>query len=126
MLTGEIKSFDDIPEGDYRRMVPRFQPDVFETNLRLVREVERLAASKGVAPGQIAIGWVLALNRRPGMPRIIPIPGASRPERVRENAVEVELSDEELDELDRISKELAPVGNRYPDHGMALLDTSSE
>ncbi|KAL2161518.1 hypothetical protein VTH06DRAFT_8080 [Thermothelomyces fergusii] len=126
MLTGAIKSFDDIPEGDYRRMVPRFQPDVFETNLRLVREVEKLAARKGVKPGQVAIGWVLALNKRPGMPRIIPIPGASRPERVRENAVEVELSDEELAELDRLVRELAPVGARYPEHGMKLLDTSTE
>jgi pyridoxine 4-dehydrogenase len=68
---------------------------------------------------------VLALGRRPGMPRIIPIPGASRPERVRENAVEVELSEEEMAELERIARELAPVGTRYPELMMKALDTST-
>jgi aryl-alcohol dehydrogenase-like predicted oxidoreductase len=57
MLTGQIQSPDDIPEGDFRRTTPRFQPDVFEGNLRLVREVEKLAARKGCTPGQVAIGW---------------------------------------------------------------------
>lgn len=99
---------------------------MFERNLRLVHEVEKLAAKKGCTPGQVAIGWVLALSRRPGMPRIIPIPGASRPERVRENAVEVELSEEEMAELDRIVKEFVPVGDRYPEHQMSALDTSTE
>ena len=126
MLTGQIKSFDDIPENDYRRTVPRFQPEVFETNLRMVREVEKLAARKGCTSGQVAIGWVLALGRRPGMPRIIPIPGASRPERVTENAVEVALSEEDMVELERLAREFAPVGTRYAAHAMEKLDTSTE
>lgn len=126
MLTGQIKSFDDLPEGDWRRSVPRFQPAVFEQNLQLVREVQQLAAKKGCTPGQLAIGWVLALNRRPGMPTIIPIPGASRPERVRENAVEVEVTEEEMEELEKIAKEYAPLGERYAAHGMKHLDTSTE
>ncbi|KAK4033124.1 NADP-dependent oxidoreductase domain-containing protein [Parachaetomium inaequale] len=126
MLTGQLKSFDDIPENDYRRAVPRFQPEVFETNLRLVREVEKLAARKGCTSGQVAIGWVLALSRRPDMPRIIPIPGASRPERVIENAVEVDLSEEDMVELERLTKEFAPEGDRYAAHSMANLDTSTE
>ncbi|KAL2133805.1 hypothetical protein VTI74DRAFT_1662 [Chaetomium olivicolor] len=125
MLTGQIKSPDDLPEGDMRRNYPRFQPDAFEVNLRLVREVEKLAARKGCTPAQVAIGWVVALGRRPGMPKIIPIPGASTPERVRENAVEVELTDEDMAELDRILREFAPAGTRYPEHGMQALDTST-
>ncbi|KAL1837184.1 hypothetical protein VTJ49DRAFT_4175 [Mycothermus thermophilus] len=125
MLTGRFKSPADFPEGDHRRILPRFQQHVFETNLRLGREVERLAAQKGCTPAQVAIGWVLALNRRPGMPRIVPIPGSTSPERVRENAVEVQLDDADLVELERIAKELAPVGSRYHDHGMNLLDTSA-
>ncbi|KAL2123217.1 hypothetical protein VTJ04DRAFT_3672 [Mycothermus thermophilus] len=125
MLTGRFKSPDDLPEGDFRRYLPRFQPDVFEVNLRLAREVERLARRKGYTPAQVAIGWVLALSRRPGMPRIIPIPGATSPERVRENAVEVQLDEEDLVELERISKELAPVGTRYHAHGMEMLDTNA-
>ena len=126
MLTGGIRSLDDLPENDYRRGTPRFQPEVFETNLRMLREVEKLAARKGCTSGQVAIGWVLALGRRPGMPRIIPIPGASRPERVTENAVEVALSEEDMVELERLAREFAPVGTRYAAHAMEKLDTSTE
>ncbi|EGZ77121.1 Aldo/keto reductase [Neurospora tetrasperma FGSC 2509] len=121
-LTGQVKSFDDIPEGDFRRMLPRFQPEVFETNLRLVRKVEELAARRGCTPAQFAINWILALSKRPGMPTIIPIPGASSPERVRENAVERELTEEDMADVERIFKEFAPVGDRYHKHGMELLD----
>ncbi|KAJ4417389.1 hypothetical protein N0V85_001869 [Neurospora sp. IMI 360204] len=121
-LTGQVKSFDDIPEGDFRRMLPRFQPEVFEANLRLVRKVEELAARKGCTPAQFAVNWVLALSRRPGMPTIIPIPGASSPERVRENAVEIELTEEDMADVEKILKEFAPVGDRYHKHGMELLD----
>lgn len=126
ILTGQVKSFDDLPEGDFRRGCPRFQPEVFDINLRMVAEVQKLAARKGCTPGQVAIGWLLALSRRPGMPTIIPIPGASSPARARENAVEVELSDDDLAELERIRKEFAPVGTRYPENMMAALDRSVE
>lgn len=121
-LTGKITSPDDIPEGDFRRMLPRFQPDVFEKNLRLVKEIERLAERKGCTPGQVAINWVVELGKRVDMPVIIPIPGASRPERVRENAVLVELTDSEMKEIDGWVKELAPLGDRYHESGMKLLD----
>lgn len=123
ILTGKVKSFDDIPESDFRRHLPRFQPDVFEANLRLTAEVEKLAAKKGCTPAQVAINWILALSRRPGMPRIIPIPGVSSIERLRENAVEVELTEEDMVEIERIVNEFPPVGNRYHDDGMKLLDT---
>ncbi|KAK3341451.1 NADP-dependent oxidoreductase domain-containing protein [Lasiosphaeria hispida] len=122
MLTGQVKSFGDIPEGDFRKILPRFQPDVFETNLRLVREVEKLAERKGCTSAQVAINWVLALSRRPGMPKIVPIPGASSVERVRENAVEIELTEDDMAEIDAIIKDFAPVGDRYHEHGMAALD----
>ncbi|KAK4132241.1 Aldo/keto reductase [Trichocladium antarcticum] len=126
MLTGQLRSPADIPPGDFRHLLPRFQPAVFETNLRLVREVERLAARRGCTPAQVAINWVLALGRRPGMPRIIPIPGASSPARVRENAVEVGLSAAEMEELEGILRVLGPVGTRYHAHGMEALDRSVE
>ncbi|KAK3397619.1 NADP-dependent oxidoreductase domain-containing protein [Sordaria brevicollis] len=121
-LTGQVKSFDDIPEGDFRKVLPRFQPGNFETNLRLVRKVEELAARKGCTPAQFAINWILAISRRPGMPTIVPIPGASSPERVRENAVEMELTEEDMAEVEKIQKDFAPVGDRYHKHGMELLD----
>lgn len=124
MLGGKIKSIDDIPEGDHRRTFPRFQPDVFEANLRLTAEVEKLAAKKGCTPAQVAINWVLALSRRPGMPKIIPIPGASSVDKIRENAVEVDLTEEDMVEIERILKEFPVAGDRYAEHGMNLLDKS--
>ncbi len=122
MLGGKIKSLDDIPEGDLRRNYPRFQPDVFDINLRLFAAVEKLAAKKGCTPAQVAINWLLALSRRPGMPTIIPIPGASTIERIRENAVEIELTEEDMAEIEKIMKEFPPVGERYDEYGMSVLD----
>ncbi len=89
-----------------------------------MREVEKLAEQKGCTAAQIAINWVLALSRRPGMPKIIPIPGASSVERIRENAVEIDLTDEDMAAIDKIVSEFAPVGDRYHHHGMELLDKS--
>lgn len=57
-LTGELKSPDDIPEGDFRKMMPRFQPENFHINLEIVDEVKKLAKQKGCTTPQIAINWV--------------------------------------------------------------------
>lgn len=113
-LTGKIKSVDDIPADFIRRHFPRFQPENIAHNLKLVEQVEALAAKKGCTPAQLAISWVLALNRRPGMPVIIPLPGASSTERVRENMVSVELSDEEMAEIDETIGKFEVRGDRYP------------
>ena len=115
-LTGEIKSFDDIPKDSFLRNLPRFQPGGnFENNIKLVRQVEELAKQKGCTPAQLAVSWVRALNGRPGMPAIIPIPGATRAERIRENIQEVKLTDEEMNSVDQILNLFKPAGNRYPD-----------
>ncbi|KAF6839885.1 pyridoxal reductase [Colletotrichum plurivorum] len=114
MLTGEIKSIDDIPEGDFRRMMPRFQPDTFDINMKLVKQVQDLAAKKGVTPAQLAISWTVALSKKPGMPEIIPIPGATTAARVNENAKLVELTEEELAEIDATLAKFEVVGGRYP------------
>ena len=124
-LTGAIKSLDDIPEGDFRRTLPRFQPENWHLNLKLIDAIAALAAKKNCTAAQIAINWVVALNRRPGMPRIIPIPGASSPERLRENATVVDLAEEDMAEIERILASFPVAGDRYHKHGMALLDTSS-
>jgi len=58
------------------------------------------------------------------MPRIIPIPGASSPERIRENSTVVELSEEDMAEIERIRKGFPVVGERYHKHGMEVLDNS--
>jgi pyridoxine 4-dehydrogenase len=75
-LTG-LKRFEDLPEGDFRRMAPRFQPGAFEQNLKLAEAVERLAEKKGVTSGQVAIAWVKQQSKVEGMPTFIPIPGVS-------------------------------------------------
>lgn len=112
---------DNIPEGDFKRMMPRFQGDNFAKNLELVARVEELARAKGCTPSQVAINWVLSLSRRPGMPTIIPIPGSSKPERIRENATLVELMAQDLAAIDAILASFVPVGERYPAAQMAVV-----
>jgi len=115
LLTGQIRSVADIPAGDFRLHMPRFQPENFNINLELVAQVEALAKKKGCTPAQLALGWITSLQRRPGMPTIIPIPGATTAARVEENARQVELSDEEMAEIDATLAKFEVAGGRYPE-----------
>lgn len=117
-MTGQIKSFDDIPEKDIRRILPRFQPGNFENNMKLVQELEKIAKKKKCTPAQLALGWVRSLSKREGMPEIIPIPGATTVERVLENLVEVELTQGEMDEIDSVLANCEVIGDRYHSFGM--------
>ncbi|MGG6311622.1 aldo/keto reductase [Paenibacillus macerans] len=110
-LTGQIRTFDDLPEDDYRRFYPRFQGENFLKNLEVVALIEKFAERKGCTPSQLALAWLLAQGEQ-----IVPIPGTKRLDRVRENlgALEVTLSAEELAEIDRISPKGAAMGARYP------------
>jgi pyridoxine 4-dehydrogenase len=78
VLTGQLASFEEIPEGDYRRLLPRYQPENLEQNRKLVHQVEELARKKGCTTAQVALGWLLGLSKRQGRPVIIPIPGSGR------------------------------------------------
>ena len=80
-LTGEIKSYEDIPEDDYRRNDPRYQGENFAKNMALVDVVKDIARSKDAAPGQIALAWLLAQGSD-----IVPIPGTKRLKYLEENA----------------------------------------
>ncbi|RBQ88945.1 hypothetical protein VDGD_20605 [Verticillium dahliae] len=124
LLTGAIRSPAGIPDGDFRKVLPRYQPGNFEVNLKLADKVTEFAARKRCTAAQVAIAWLLAIARRPGMPTIIPIPGSSSPERVRENcaAAAVELSEADIAEIDDILAQFRPAGERYHEHGMHLLD----
>ena len=124
MLTGQIKSFDDIPEKDMRRNLPRFQPPNFDNNMKLVKEVEALAKKKDCTTSQLALAWVVSLSHREGMPRIIPIPGATTVERVTENAkaADIELSKDELMRIDQILATCEVQGDRYHAAGMKLIN----
>jgi pyridoxine 4-dehydrogenase len=121
-LTGLIKTKADIPEGDPRKNMPKFQDDVMAANMRVTHEVEKLAEKKGVTKAQVAIGWVKALSGRNGMPTIIPIPGATTVERVLENGKDVDLTQEEMQEIERILKDNEVKGARYWGAAAALSE----
>lgn len=114
LLTGQIRKFDDLPADSMLRAYPRFQPENFEINMQLVAKVEELAGAKGCTPAQLAINWVRSLSRRPGMPTIIPIPGATTAARVEENSKVIDLDDGELAQIDAILAKFTTAGERYP------------
>lgn len=118
-LTGALKSPDDFAADDYRRFSPRFQGDNFAKNLLLVQQVQDLAAEKGVTAGQLALAWVLAQGDY-----VIPIPGTKQRKYLEENvaALEVQLGREALHALEAIFPANAPVGLRYPEEVLELLD----
>lgn len=122
MLTGQIKSYGDIPEGDFRRHMPRFQPENFDVNLKLVRELEKIAKNRDCTAAQLALGWLLTLSKRDGMPEIIPIPGSSTADRVVENSVELELTTEEMKEIDSILSRFDVSGDRYHAGAMKFVN----
>ena len=117
-LTGRFKKTDDLAEGDFRRMNPRFQADAMAQNLRLVAEIEALAKAKSCTPGQLALAWVLAQGED-----IVPIPGTKRRAYLEENvnALAVALSAQERARLDRAIPPGAAAGTRYPPAAMAAL-----
>jgi aryl-alcohol dehydrogenase-like predicted oxidoreductase len=116
-LTGRIQSPEDLEDGDFRRNNPRFQGENFQRNLDLVARVEEIAAEKGRTPGQIALAWLLSHGED-----IVPIPGTKRRRYLEENAeaVDVELTDEELERLEQAFPQGAAAGERYPD--MSSID----
>ena len=118
LQAGQFKSAADIPADSFLRFMPRFQPDVFDENLKLVKEVEQLASKKGCTPGQVALGWVLAHSGKKGFPDIIPIPGTTTSDRVKENVQPAALTDEDMGALEEILKKFPPIGNRYHEEGM--------
>jgi pyridoxine 4-dehydrogenase len=122
MLTGDIKSREDIPENDMRRTYPRFTEENFPKNLELVKKLEKLAQKGGMTTAQLAIEWVRALSEKDGHPVIIPIPGATKEERVYENAKEVSLSEEDIKEIDAMLKSFEVQGGRYPENHAHLLN----
>lgn len=118
-LTGALQSPDDFSADDYRRFSPRFQGENFGKNLELVKQVQELAADKGVSAGQLALAWVLAQGDF-----IIPIPGTKQRKYLEENvaALAIRLSAAELAALEAIFPAEATAGLRYPKAVMAMLD----
>jgi aryl-alcohol dehydrogenase-like predicted oxidoreductase len=118
-LTGQFKSPDDFPEGDFRKNHPRFQGENFEKNIRLVGEVEAMAQEKGCTAAQLALAWVLAQGDD-----IVPIPGTKHRRYLDQNigALDVKLDRDDLERLDRILPPGAAAGERYHAQGMAAVN----
>ena len=116
MLTGKVRRFEDLPPGDFRRVSPRFQGDNFQRNLDLVDHVTALASAKGVEPAQLALAWVLARSGN-----VVAVFGTRRQTNLRSNlgALDVELSAEELAQIDEIAPKGAAAGDAWP---AAFLD----
>ena len=99
-LTGKVRSLGDLDDSDFRRQNPRFTGDNLQRNLRIVDEVEEIAAEIGATPAQVALAWLLAKGND-----IVPIPGTKRVARLEENvaADTVELSSRQLAKLDNLT-----------------------
>jgi aryl-alcohol dehydrogenase-like predicted oxidoreductase len=117
-LTGQLQRFEDLPADDYRRQSPRFQGENFQKNLDLVRRVEEIAREKHCKPSQLALAWVLAQGDD-----IVPIPGTKRRKYLEENvgAVDVRLTDSDLQRIDEVFPKDAAAGARYPENMMSLI-----
>jgi aryl-alcohol dehydrogenase-like predicted oxidoreductase len=118
-LTGQFKSFDDLPADDVRRTHPRFQGENFQKNLDLAKKIGQLAAGKGCTPSQLALAWVLAQGED-----VVPIPGTKRLKYLDENlaAEAVRLTPKELSEIDAVLPPGAASGERYHTQAMKTID----
>lgn len=115
-LTGQIRTEADIPDDDWRKTNPRFTGENFHRNLRVVTEVETIAAEAGATPAQIALAWLLAQGDD-----IAPIPGTRRVTRVEENTAAdgIELSPNQIQRLNRLTP---AAGERHDEASMAAID----
>ncbi len=111
-LTGKISEDTKFDKSDFRNIVPRFTPENRKANQALVDLLGRFAQQKKATPAQIALAWLLAQK-----PWIVPIPGTTKLHRLEENirAANVELSPDELRELETAASKIAVQGARYPE-----------
>ena len=118
-LTGDIQSPDDFEDGDYRRSAPRFQGENFQQNLDLVKRIEEMAQSRGCTTAQLALAWVLAQGSD-----IVPIPGTKKTKRLAENlgALDVQLSPEDLAQIEDMMPPDAVAGERYAPAMMQMVN----
>jgi aryl-alcohol dehydrogenase-like predicted oxidoreductase len=118
-LTGKIDENTEFDSSDFRNTVPRFAPEARKANQALVDLVARFAAQKQATPAQIALAWVLAQK-----PWIVPIPGTTKLHRLEENigAVNVELTAEDLSELDNLTSQVQVQGARYSEGSQKMIN----
>lgn len=116
-LTGKIDENTKFDPADFRNIVPRFSPEARKANMALVGLVKAVAEHKGATPAQIALAWLLARK-----PWIVPIPGTTKLHRLEENlsAVNVELTENDLRQIDEASSTLKLEGARLPEAALKM------
>ena len=112
-LTGKIDEDTKFDSSDFRNIVPRFTPEARKANKALIDLLAKIAAGIKATPAQIALGWLLAQK-----PWIVPIPGTTKLNRLKENvdAVKIELSADELRNIESAASKITIQGARYPEH----------
>ena len=112
-LTRKLDERTSFDSADIRTTIPRFTPEARSANQALVELLGRIAARKHATPAQIALAWLLAQK-----PWIVPIPGTRRLERLEENlaAADVELTADDLREIEDAASQITVQGARYPEH----------
>ncbi len=118
-LTGKIDETTTFDENDFRNTSPRFVPEARNANLALVELIAKFAAEKDATPAQIALAWVLAQRDW-----IVPIPGTTKVHRLNENiaAAELELTADDLSELDGLTAKVKVQGARYSEGSQKLVN----
>jgi aryl-alcohol dehydrogenase-like predicted oxidoreductase len=118
-LTGRFRTFDDLPEEDYRRNSPRFQGENFQKNLDLVGRVEEIARRKKCTPAQLALAWLLAQGKD-----IVPIPGTKQRRYLDENiqSLDIEMTPADLEWIEEVAPKGAAAGERYHEAGMRTIN----
>lgn len=116
-ITGELKSPDDFEENDFRRTIPRFQGENFYKNLDLLKQIQTIAAGKGVTSSQLALAWVLGKG-------VAAIPGTKRVKYIEENAAAASIvfTPEELSQLESIIPVGIAAGTRYNEQQMQSVN----
>jgi len=117
-LTGKISEETKFDQNDFRNIVPRFTPENRKANQALVDLVGRFAQQKKITPAQVALAWLLAQKLW-----IVPIPGTTKLHRLEENlgAASVQLSSDDLRQIDAASSAIQVQGERYPEHLQRLV-----
>ena len=112
-LTGKIDENTKLDSSDFRNILPRFTPEARKANKALVDLLNSIAQQKNATPAQIALAWILAQK-----PWMAPIPGTTKLTRLEENigAAEVELTPDDLREIDSAASKITVQGNRYPEN----------
>jgi aryl-alcohol dehydrogenase-like predicted oxidoreductase len=118
-LTGKIDETTSFDSGDFRTSVPRFDPEAREANRAFVELLESIAEHKNATPAQIALAWILAQS-----PSFVPIPGTTKLHRLEENiaASEVELSEDDLQEIENGAARITAEGARYAEAQERMID----